>query len=128
MSNDYNIHLECLNNEWHSDPANSDAGVMTMAAQSVSVAIAGTRWRRVFELLRGNFVRKRISRSQGIQAHKKQTLVNIVLNQTIHMVFFIAACCTLIFLLFPGGMYVVWLFIFFSFVNKYSKSKFVLNV
>ncbi|PWA94216.1 CALMODULIN-BINDING PROTEIN60 [Artemisia annua] len=72
MNNDYDIHLECLNNEWHSDPADSDAGVVTMAAQSVSVAIAGTRWRRVFELLRGNFVRKRISRSQGIQSHKKQ--------------------------------------------------------
>lgn len=72
INSDYNIHLECLNNEWHSDPADSDAGVVTMAAQSVSVAIAGTRWRRVFELLRGNFVQKRINRSQGIQSHKKK--------------------------------------------------------
>nr|GEU75844.1 calmodulin-binding protein 60 [Tanacetum cinerariifolium] len=72
MNNDYNIDLECLNNEWQSDPANSNAGVVTMAAQSVSVAIAGTRWRKVFELLKRNFVRKRISRSQGIQSHKKQ--------------------------------------------------------
>ncbi|PWA36647.1 CALMODULIN-BINDING PROTEIN60 [Artemisia annua] len=71
MNTDFNIH-EYLNNEWESDPANSDAGVVTVAEKSVSVAIAGTRWRRVFELLRGNFVRKRISRSQGIQSHKKQ--------------------------------------------------------
>ncbi|GJU83734.1 calmodulin-binding protein 60 [Tanacetum coccineum] len=72
MNNDYNIDLEGLNNEWQSDPTNSDAGVVTMAAQSVSVAIAGTRWRKVFELLKSNFVRKRISHSQGIQSHKKQ--------------------------------------------------------
>ncbi|PWA51657.1 CALMODULIN-BINDING PROTEIN60 [Artemisia annua] len=71
MNTGFNIH-EYLNNEWESDPANSDAGVVTVAARSVSVAIAGTRWRRVFELLRGNFVRKRISRSQEIQSPKKQ--------------------------------------------------------
>ncbi|KAI3759368.1 hypothetical protein L6452_07130 [Arctium lappa] len=72
LNYDPNIHLEILNNEWHSKAANSDADALMVAAQTVSVTIARTRWTKVSKLLRRNSVRERISLPEGIQALKKQ--------------------------------------------------------
>nr|XP_043616338.1 calmodulin-binding protein 60 A-like [Erigeron canadensis] len=86
LSFDHDFHLGNPYNEWPSNPANSDTDVVTLTARTVSACtIARTRWIKVFKLLRArkrwikvskwirqNSLRKRISVSDGIEAHKKQ--------------------------------------------------------